>query len=96
MHTSFISSCLRSPLRAVGVLARYNVRLSVRLSVRPSVCLSRQSVAAATCSWLAAKKFENQLRAITLATHDWTLIDHRLQHGGLFTFVVYINCRIWL
>jgi len=92
MHTSFISSCLRSPLRAVGVLARYNVRLSVRLSFR----LSRRSVAAATCSWLAAKKFENELRAITLATQDWTLIDHRLQHGGLFTFFVYINCRIWL
>ena len=44
--------------------------------------------------YIAARTFENQLRPITLATHaDRTLIDHCLQNGGFFTFLVYINCR---
>jgi len=44
--------------------------------------------------YIAARTFENQLHPITLATHaDRTLIDHCLQNGGFFTFLVYINCR---
>ena len=37
-----------------------------------------------------SRTFENQLHLITLATQDMTLIDHRLQNGGLFTF-----CRFY-
>ena len=51
------------------------------------------SLSEAAVSVYQAGTFECQLHPITLATQGRTLIDCGPQHGGLFTFFVYINCR---
>ena len=81
LRSSAISaSCLSSLRDSFVACTRFNQKPSPFSSERITTLQGRGP----------SRTFENQLHLITLATQDMTLIDHRLQNGGLFTF-----CRFY-